>query len=92
MGAISLINGQELKILDASVGLTNHNSYPSGTIIIQEDKFAVVCKGGQLLNINFFKIGNNYVPARFAGAYGFKSGQSFVSNAPNLAPTVVETN
>jgi methionyl-tRNA formyltransferase len=91
MGAISLINGQELKILDASVDLTNHHSYPSGTIIVDENTFAVVCKGEALLNINFFKIGNNYVPARFAGAYGLQTGQSFVSNVPDLAPTTVET-
>lgn len=92
MGAISLINGQELKILDASVGSINHSSDPAGTILVNEHTFAVVCKDEALLNINFFKMGNNYVPARFAGAYGFKSGQSFVSNAPNLAPTAVETN
>ncbi|MDN5284872.1 MAG: Methionyl-tRNA formyltransferase [Mucilaginibacter sp.] len=91
MGAISLINGQELKILDASVGLTNHYSYPSGTTIINEHMFAVVCKGECLLTINFFKIGNNYVPARFAGAYGLKSEQSFVSNVPHLPHATVET-
>ena len=91
MGAISLINEQELKILDASVGLTNHYSYPSGTIIVNKRTFAVMCKGERLLNINFFKMGNNYVPARFAGAYGLKSGQNFVSNAPHLAPTAAET-
>jgi len=92
IGAISLINGQELKILDASVGLANHYSYPSGTIIVNKRTFAVMCKGERLLNINFFKMGNNYVPARFAGAYGLKSGQSFVNNIPNLAPTAAETN
>lgn len=92
MGAISLINGQELKILDASVGLANHYSYPSGTIIVNKRTFAVMCKGERLLNINFFKMGNNYAPARFASAYGLKSGQSFVSNTPHLAPPTVETN
>jgi methionyl-tRNA formyltransferase len=92
MGAISLINGQELKIMDASVGLSNHYSYPPGTIIVNKRSFAVMCRGERLLNINFFKMGYNYAPARFAGAYGFKSGQSFVSNAPNLASTAAETN
>jgi methionyl-tRNA formyltransferase len=91
LGAISLINGQELKILDASVGLINHHSDPAGTIIINEHTFAVVCKDEQLLNINFFKMGNHYVPARFASAYGLKSGQSFVSNVPDLTDTTVET-
>ncbi|MBB6107618.1 methionyl-tRNA formyltransferase [Mucilaginibacter lappiensis] len=92
MGAVSLINGQELKILDASIGLANNHSYPSGTIIINKRTFAVMCKGARLLNINFFKMGNNYVPARFAGAYGFKSGQSFASSVPHLTHTTAETN
>jgi methionyl-tRNA formyltransferase len=92
IGAISLINGQELKIMDASVGLSNHYSYPSGTIIVNKRTFAVMCKGERLLNINFFKMGNNYVPARYAGAYGFKSGQSFVSGVPHLTPITAETN
>ncbi len=92
MGAVALINGLELKILDASVGLTNNYSYPSGTIIINKRTFAVMCKGERLLNINFFKMHNNYVPGRFAGAYGFKSGQSFANSVPHLTYTTAETN
>ncbi|MGF7042249.1 methionyl-tRNA formyltransferase [Mucilaginibacter lappiensis] len=80
MGAITMFNGLELKILDATITITNNQQYAPGTIIIKKNHgFGAVCKGNKLLNINYFKINNCYIPARFAVAYGFKTGQSFIS-------------
>ena len=93
-GAITMINGFELKILDATVTVAYQHRYRPRTIVINDsgDDFTVVCKGDKLLHINFFKIGSsNYIPARFAGVYGFKTGQSFESYAPDFKPATIGT-
>jgi methionyl-tRNA formyltransferase len=93
MGAITLINGMELKILDATALIINNHRYAPGTVVVNESyDFTVVCKGDKLLNINFFKFNNNYIPARFAGAHGFKTGQNFVSYARHVKPVEISTN
>ncbi|MDB4922821.1 formyltransferase family protein [Mucilaginibacter sp.] len=79
MGAITAIGGMELKILDAFTKTGNNLDKAPGTIIETGDDFIVACKGNKILFINFFKINNSYVPARFAVNYGFKTGQYFLS-------------
>jgi methionyl-tRNA formyltransferase len=77
-GASTLINGYELKILDAEKASAEANNIP-GTINITNNKFNVACINKQALNINFFNIDNTCIPARHAGFYGLKTGQKFIS-------------
>ncbi|AYL96137.1 methionyl-tRNA formyltransferase [Mucilaginibacter celer] len=78
-GASSLINGHELKILDAEqVPVARANTAP-GTIDITNKTFNVTCVNGASLNVNFFNINNTSIPARHAGFYGLKTGQQFMS-------------
>ena len=77
-GASTLINGYELKILDAETASAEANNIP-GTIDIANNKFNVACINKQVLNINFFNINNTCIPARHAGFYGLKTGQKFIS-------------
>lgn len=77
-GASTLINGYELKILDAETASAEANSKP-GTITIANNKFNVACYNNQELSINFFNINNTCIPARHAGFYGLKTGQAFIS-------------
>lgn len=92
MGAPTLINGSELKILDAAVTISNKMYYAPGTIILNANfGFTVACRSNKLLNINFFNIKNCYVPARFASKYGFNTGQRFISYAEYLNLAKMET-
>jgi methionyl-tRNA formyltransferase len=77
-GANTLINGYELKILDAEPASTEVKNIP-GTITITNNKFNVACINNKELNINFFNINNTCIPARHAGFYGLKTGQIFIS-------------
>jgi methionyl-tRNA formyltransferase len=77
-GASTLINGYELKILDAEIAFEKVNNTP-GKINIANNKFNVACKNNRSLNINFFNINKTCIPARHAGFYGLKTGQIFSS-------------
>ncbi|QHS55838.1 hypothetical protein GWR56_09950 [Mucilaginibacter sp. 14171R-50] len=77
-GASALINGYELKILDAEAASTEADNIP-GTITIANNKFTVACINKQALNINYFNINNTCIPARHAGFYGLKTGQKFIN-------------
>lgn len=77
-GASTLINGHELKLLDAEVSPQKANAAP-GTIYIANNKFYAACADTQELSINFFNINNTCIPARHAGFYGLKTGQKFIS-------------
>ncbi|MDN3582454.1 formyltransferase family protein [Mucilaginibacter flavus] len=78
-GAITLINGYELKILDAEKGANKLTKETPGKITIREHGFSVACINDEVLNINFFNMNNTYIPARHAGFYGLKTGQIFIS-------------
>lgn len=75
-GASTLINGYELKILDAEITLAAANIKP-GAITIANNKFNVACLNNKALSINFFNISATCIPARHAGFYGLKTGQTF---------------
>lgn len=77
-GASSVINGYELKILDAEAASSEANDKP-GAINIDNNKFNVACINKQVLSINFFYINNTCIPARHASFYGLKTGQIFIS-------------
>ncbi|SDE51471.1 methionyl-tRNA formyltransferase [Mucilaginibacter pineti] len=83
-GAGTLINGLELKILDAETALAETNNKP-GTITIANNKFNVACINNKALSINFLNINNTCIPARHAGFYGLKTGQIFISKIYGIA-------
>ncbi|CAN5196000.1 hypothetical protein BH09BAC6_BH09BAC6_28270 [soil metagenome] len=79
IGAITGINGAELKIIDATAAEKNNDAFTPGTAIVDGAKFHVVCLNQQCIAINFFYMNNTYVPARHAGFYGLKTGQRFIN-------------
>jgi methionyl-tRNA formyltransferase len=81
LGAITLINNVEVKIIDAVAVNINTVDYHPGTIIIDNFNLFVACKNKAFLAINFLFINNTYVPARHAPAYGLQTGQKFMNNA-----------
>jgi methionyl-tRNA formyltransferase len=86
VGATGLINGTELKIMDATLGRELKKHQAPGTVIIEDDAFfSVACKDDKLIHINFFKMNNYFAAARFAGAYGLKTGDCFVSNITKIS-------
>lgn len=78
-GASSLINGYELKILDAEKTSKKMPGDVPGSVTIDNNIFNVACINNDALNINFFNINNTCIPARHAGFYGLKTGQIFIS-------------
>ena len=78
-GVSTLINGFELKVIDANVTVKNGVDHAAGTIIITNNSFSVACIKQKWLAINFFNINNTFIPARHAEAYGLKTGQKFVN-------------
>jgi len=88
-GASTLINGYELKLLDAEVSPQKANGAP-GVINIANNKFSVACINQQALSINFFNINNTCIPARHAGFYGLKTGQKFISKNITAQPVTIQ--
>jgi methionyl-tRNA formyltransferase len=78
-GAISVLNGRELKILYAQVNVEKGDKEKPGTITIANNTFSVACINGSWLMVDFFNINNTCIPARHAGFYGLKTGQVFMS-------------
>jgi methionyl-tRNA formyltransferase len=78
-GAITMINGFEFKIMDASIIAGQKTKNPPGTVTLDNNNFYVSCIKGVLLSINFFNLNQTYIPARHAGAYGLQTGHKFQS-------------
>lgn len=78
-GAAALINGYELKILDAEQATEKQPNSTPGAIIIGNSNFNVICINNEVLSINFFNINSTCIPARHAGFYGLQTGQKFIS-------------
>ncbi|GAA3989010.1 formyltransferase family protein [Mucilaginibacter dorajii] len=78
-GAAALINGYELKILDAEQATEKQPNSTPGAIIIGNSNFNVICIDNEVLSINFFNINSTCIPARHAGFYGLQTGQKFIS-------------
>jgi methionyl-tRNA formyltransferase len=78
-GASTLINGFELKIIDAVILANIQAKESPGTITVTHNSFTVACLKQQVLAVNFFNVNSTFIPARYAGAYGLKTGQKFIS-------------
>jgi len=80
IGPSTLINGYEMKIMDANVvNIQDDADYAAGTILINHNGFHVACIKRAWLAVNFFNVNNTYIPARYAFAYGLVTGQKFQS-------------
>jgi methionyl-tRNA formyltransferase len=80
-GAISMLNGQEVKILDAFVasenpGLAQSNLRP-GTIVSIKDVVCIACKDHSFINVSMFTINGTFIPARNASFLSLATGQRF---------------
>ncbi len=80
-GAITILNGREVKILDA---ITSNNQTPNqqfaGTILSTGHTLDVQCIDNKILTVNMLNIDGTFVPARDVSFYGLKKGQCFTSN------------
>ena len=76
-GAITLYNGMEVKIRDASETIASDATGTPGTIIQSDNVLAVRCANNTQLQIHYLAINNMVFPGRFAGKYGFVKGQRF---------------
>lgn len=77
-GAITIYQGNEVKILDAEPSRDKPNSSMVMTpgIIVNNDKcLQVMCKGNKLLNIYMLLLDGSFIAARHAEKYGFVKGQ-----------------
>ncbi|MBS7563833.1 hypothetical protein KHS38_05405 [Mucilaginibacter sp. Bleaf8] len=78
-GAITLLNGQEIKILDVVSGEKSLsiqlNQQPPGTIISHQNELEVICADQHLLSINMLNINGAFVPGRHASTFGLTEGQ-----------------
>ncbi|MBW8687417.1 methionyl-tRNA formyltransferase [Chitinophaga rhizophila] len=72
-GAITVFNGQELKLMDGSLTGTQTDMLP-GTILWQDDSFQIACAGGRTIRTNMLYLADAYLPAYHAGMYGLQHG------------------
>lgn len=77
-GAITVFNNMEVKIVDAeAAGIVNGKT--PGTIVEIKEGLVVACAGNESVRIHYMHVNGIPVPSRFAGKFGFTSGQFFVS-------------
>lgn len=78
-GAITAIDGMEVKILDAESCERSPEGMTPGTIIPKDDKLFVACSGNKSLDIGFLSINGVFVPARHASFHGLVAGRKFTT-------------
>ena len=77
-GAITLYNGMEVKIRDASeVEQIAATTTAPGTITQSDSMMTVRCANNTHLAIHYLSINDMVIAGRFAGKYGFIKGQQF---------------
>jgi len=76
VGAITLYQGMELKLIDASFRPGNC-SQPAGTITAISDSVKVSCIGGDELSIHYLSLNGIPIPGRYAKQYGITEGELF---------------
>lgn len=72
-GAITIFNGQELKLMDGAPTGTQTDAAP-GTILVQDDVFHIACAGGTTIKTNMLYLQDGYIPVYYAGMYGIRQG------------------
>ncbi|PZF74455.1 methionyl-tRNA formyltransferase [Taibaiella soli] len=76
MGAATLYEGMEVKILDADCGSAIHDSAP-GTILTLNEQMHVACRNNEILFINILNLDGSIVPAKNAALFGFIKQKQF---------------
>jgi methionyl-tRNA formyltransferase len=75
-GALSFFKGAEIKLIDAEVFDSMHNSdQAAGTIISNEQFLHITCKNGELINVNMLFFNNAFLPAYQAKIAGLGKGE-----------------
>jgi methionyl-tRNA formyltransferase len=77
-GAITVYNNMEVKVIDAELAEIVTGKSP-GTIVEINNGILVACPGNGSIRIQYMHVNGIPVPARFAGKFGFTTGQFFVS-------------
>lgn len=70
MGAATLYEGMEVKILDAELHTATHSAVP-GTILTIKEQMQVACINNEIININILNLDGSIVPAKNAALFGF---------------------
>lgn len=79
-GAITLLNGREIKVLDAKEKeFENNGENPTGMILDTQGTLDVQCIGNKVLSITMVNIDGTFVPARDIAYYGLQKGMCFTS-------------
>jgi methionyl-tRNA formyltransferase len=77
-GAITLYNGMEVKIRDASVGIEAVEGADLAGVITSTDLILTVhCAKNTQLLIHYLSVNDLVIAGRFANKYGFVKGQRF---------------
>jgi methionyl-tRNA formyltransferase len=74
-GAITTVDGVELKVMDGRVAENASSETTPGAVVSDEDTLSVCCCDGKLLRINTVCINDCYVPAYHCGRWGLVSGK-----------------
>jgi len=78
-GALTFLNGQELKVMDARVVVPLvkpiDKQLSPGVIAEDEEKLFVCCKDGNMISINMLFCNNCFIPAYQGKLWGFLKGQ-----------------
>jgi len=70
MGAATLYEGMEVKILDADLHAATHTAVP-GTILTIKEQMQIACINNEIININILNLDGSIVPAKNAALFGF---------------------
>jgi methionyl-tRNA formyltransferase len=73
-GAITLYQGMELKLIDASF-VPNNSTELAGTITAITDSVKISCADGNELSIHYLSLNGIPIPGRYAKQYGIFEGE-----------------
>ncbi|HVW96144.1 MAG TPA: formyltransferase family protein [Mucilaginibacter sp.] len=76
-GATTILNGAEVRILDAVIKTGNNGSHQPGKVLNVGDEMLVACRNNKSIAIFFFRINGSFAPARYARNFGIGAGQFF---------------
>lgn len=79
IGAISIFENMEVKIVDAEPGASCKDGVLAGSIIHTDNGIRVKTSDDMSIVINHLQINGIFVPSRFASKFGFSPGQKFIS-------------
>lgn len=78
-GALTSINGTEVKIMDARV-VNERTDLPTGTILSIEESLYIACCNSTIIRISMLFIYDSFVPSYHLKKYGIREQQRFESS------------